>query len=127
MSTPAITPYNGTDATGGDSSTLSLVTPISVDNGDSVNGSDDGFEFMVYDGRCRLGIGVDGTCMDDDSWCRVLLFWSCEEEIGVIAYMAELDVCRRGLFSGIIHDPPLNSDLSTFDLLLSFPFIISRF
>jgi|SRR5579859_4797419 len=74
--------------------------------------SDDGFEFVVYDGRCRLGFGVDGSGMADDSRSRILLFGPCKEEVGVIAYLAEFDVCRRGFFSGI----------SCFSLLLPSPF-----
>ena len=106
MSTPAITPFNGTDGTGGDSSILSLAASIEAGNaGEKADGSNDGLEFVVYNGGCGLGIGIHGARMADDSWSRFLLFWSREEKVGAILDMAELDVRRRCIISGTRHSP----------------------
>ena len=62
--------------------------------------SDDGFESVVYDGRCRLGVGVDGTSLAHDSGGRVLLFGACSSKVRLITYMAFADVCGCRLISG---------------------------
>lgn len=98
MSTPAITPFNGTEGTGGNSSTLPGFPVIM--RCVALMDSDDGFESVVYDGGCRLGVGVDGTGLAYDSGGWVLLFGACSSKVRLITYMAFADVCRRRLISG---------------------------
>jgi hypothetical protein len=66
----------------------------------ALTGSDDGFESVVYDRRCGLGAGVDGIGMADDSGGGVFLLWPRSSKIGLITYMAFIDVSCRRLISG---------------------------